>query len=150
MHVEKYELRSGEKLQVFEFVSIGPKGRITKLVQYLPTNYKNLYNLGFGDKNLDTGEFDDNIVSGNGDSEKVLATIVATLYAFTDKHREALVYATGSTPSRTRLYRMGIAKYLDEALKDFDIYGEREAKWQKFERDIDYDAFIVRRKIKIL
>lgn len=45
---------------------------------------------------------------------------------------------------------MGIAKYLDEALKDFDIYGEREAKWQKFERDIDYDAFIVRRKIKIL
>ena len=33
MKVDRYELKSGEKLEVFEFVSIGPKGRIAKLVQ---------------------------------------------------------------------------------------------------------------------
>ncbi len=44
MQLEKYELKSGEQLTVFEFVSVGPKGRISKLVQYSPTNYRDLYN----------------------------------------------------------------------------------------------------------
>jgi len=44
MKLEKYELKSGEYLTVFEFVSIGTKERITKIVQYTPTNYKDLYN----------------------------------------------------------------------------------------------------------
>jgi hypothetical protein len=146
MQLEKYELKSGEKLQVFEFISIGINGKIIKLVQYTPTNYKDLYNLGFGDKNSETGEVDDNVVSNNGDSEKVLATVVATLYAFTEKHKEALVYVTGSTKSRTRLYRIGITKYLDEVKKDFEIYGEIENTWEYFRKDIEYEAFLVKRK----
>lgn len=40
----------------------------------------NLYNLAFGDKNPLTGEIDDKIVTDNGDSEKVLATVVAAVY----------------------------------------------------------------------
>ncbi|MGB3848841.1 MAG: hypothetical protein WA958_02650 [Tunicatimonas sp.] len=119
MNLDRYELQSGEALKTFEFVSEGPKGRITKIVQYFPTNYKDLYHLGFGDKNLITGEIDDTTVSNNNDSEKVLATVIATLYAFTDQHRSAQVYATGSTDVRTRLYRMGISKYLDKALEGF-------------------------------
>lgn len=71
MKLDKYELKSGEQLEVFEFVSIGTKGKIPKLVQYTPTNYKDLYNLGFGDKNIETGEINDNIISNNGDSKKV-------------------------------------------------------------------------------
>lgn len=74
----------GEQLAVFEFVSIGPNGRINKLVQYTPTNYKDLYNLGFGDKNIDTGEIDDNAISNNGDSEKVLATVVHYMLLLTN------------------------------------------------------------------
>jgi hypothetical protein len=34
MQVEKYELKSGEELAVFEFVSVGPNRRIIKLVQF--------------------------------------------------------------------------------------------------------------------
>jgi len=146
MKLDKYELKSGEQLEVFEFVSVGTKGKITKLVQYTPTNYKDLYNLGFGDKNIETGEIDDNIISNNGDSEKVLATVVATLYAFIDKHNEAMVYATGSTKSRTRLYRMGITKYLDEIKQDFEIYGELESGWEEFQKDVEYEAFLVKLK----
>ena len=112
MKLDKYELKSGQQLEVFEFVSIGSKGKITKLVQYTLTNYKDLYNLGFGDKDIETGGIDDTVISNNGDSEKVLATVVGTLYAFIDKHKDAMIYATGSTKSRTRLYRMGITKYL--------------------------------------
>lgn len=148
MNVEKYPLKAGKQLEVFEFTSVGTKGRITKLVQYSYTNHKNLYNLGFGDKNTDTGEIDDTIISNNGDSEKVLATVVATLYAFTAQYTEALVYATGSTKSRTRLYRMGITKYLDEALNDFEIYGEGNRTWEKFRKNISYNAFLVKRKTR--
>ena len=121
MQLDKYQIRSGEQLTVYEFVSIGPMGRITKIVQYMPTNYKDLYNLGFGDKNLETGELNDNIISNNGDGEKVLATVVATLYAFTDKYPQAMIYATGSTKYRTRLYRMGINKYIDQEFPHFFI-----------------------------
>lgn len=146
MKLDKYELKSGERLEVYEFISVGPNGRIIKLVQYTPTNYKDLYNLGFGDKNAQTGEIDANVISNNGDSEKVLATVVATLYSFTDAHRDALVYASGSTKSRTRLYRMGITKYIEEVKRDFEIYGEVEEGWEEFKRDVDYEAFLVKRK----
>ncbi len=77
---------------------------------------------------------------------KVLATVVATLYAFTEKHKEAMIYATGSTKSRTRLYRMGISKFLDEVADDFTIYGEIENVWELFKRDVEYEAFLVKRK----
>ncbi len=146
MKLDKYELRSGEQLEVFEFVSIGPKGKIPKIVQYTPTNYKDLYNLGFGDKNSETGEIDDIAISDNGDSEKVLATVVATMYAFIDKHKDAMVYATGSTKSRTRLYRMGITKYLEDIKEDFDLFGELENGWEEFRKNVEYEAFLVKQK----
>lgn len=148
MMLEKYELKSGEQLEVFEFVSIGPKGKIPKIVQYTLTNYKDLYNIGYGDMNIETGEIDDNVISNNGDSEKVLATVVASLYAFIDKHSEAMVYATGSSKSRTRLYRMGITKYIDEIKKDFEIYGELESGWEKFQKEVEYNAFLIKLKNK--
>lgn len=145
MNLEKYELKSGEKFEVFEFISVGKNGQISKMVQYTSTNYKDLYNLGFGDKN-EIGEIDDTAVSNNGDSEKVLATVVATLYAFTDKHPKAMIYATGSTKSRTRLYRMGISKYIELIREDFQIFGELENGWESFTKRIDYKGFLVQLK----
>lgn len=90
------------------------------MIQYQKTNEPDLFNLAFGDKNMT--HFDDTAISNNGDSEKVLATVVASLYAFFDKYPQAFVYATGSTQSRTRLYRMGISKYYHEMIKDFYLY----------------------------
>ena len=146
MHLDRYELKSGEALEVFEFVSIGNKGRITKVIQYSPTNYKDLYILGFGDKNNETGELDDLVVSNNGDGDKVLATVVASLFVFIDKHKSAMVYAAGSTPSRNRLYRIGISKYIDEVKKDFYIYGEFKNEWQEFKIGVEYNAFLIKLK----
>lgn len=146
MKLSKYPLTSSEKMTSFEFVSEGKKGLIYKIVKFQPTNLKNLYNLVFGDKNSLTGEIDDQVISNNGDSEKVLATIVATIYAFTDKYPNTFVYATGSTKSRTRLYRIGISRFLDEVVRDFDILGEIGEDWEDFQKDIDYEGFLIRRK----
>ena len=75
MKLDRYELKSDEHLTTFYFLSEGPKGKIEKIIQFSVVNQDNLFNLAFGDKNLETGEIDDKIVTDNGDSEKVLATV---------------------------------------------------------------------------
>lgn len=146
MILPRYELKSDETLMVFEFTSVGQNGEIPKLVQYSETNRKGIYNLGFGDKNPETGEIDDLVISNNGDSQKVLATVAATVYAFTDRYPNAWIYATGSTKARTRLYRIGLTTHLDEILQDFELFGQRGGEWRPFQKGVEYQAFMVRRR----
>ncbi len=104
-----------------------------------------MYNLGFGDK-LPSGDYDDTVISNNGDGKKVLATVAATLYTFTNKYKEAMIHIEGSTKSRTRLYQIGITKYLDTIREDFEILGETEIGWEEFESNRNYNAFLIKRK----
>lgn len=102
--------------------------------------------MAFGDKDELTGDFDDQAASDNGDSEKVLATVVQALYKFFDSYPSATVYATGSTKVRTRLYRMGIRRHLDEVIQDFELYGRIGDDFFKFQVNIEYSAFLVRKR----
>ena len=146
MKLDKYELQAGDKLLTYEFLSEGPKGKIEKLIQFTLVNENNLYNLAFGDKDPVSGMIDDQVVTDNGDREKVLATVVAAVYAFTDYFSFAWVYATGSTASRTRLYRMGINKYFELIEDDFEIFGQLQGEWERYLKAVEYEAFAVRRK----
>ena len=146
MKLPKYPLSSSDKMMTFEFISEGNKGIIYKIVKYQPTNLKGLFNLAFGDKDSETGEIDDIIISNNGDSEKVLATVVATIYAFTDKYPNVWIYITGSTKGRTRLYRIGISRFLTEITQDFEIIGEQKSDWEEFNINVEYEGFLVKRK----
>ena len=146
MKLERYQLKTSKNVKVFEFVSEGPKGRINKLVQFSETNLEGFYNLAFGDKNSVTGELDDLAISDNGDMEKIFATIVAAVLAFTERNPGALVYATGSTPSRTRAYRMAISKYYTEITDSFKLLGETENDLEEFEKNKVYNGFVVVRK----
>jgi hypothetical protein len=146
MKIEKYQLKSEDSFFVFEFISEGPKGTIRKVIQFEQTNEPNLYNLAFGDLNAETNELDDLAISNNGDSEKVLATVVSALYAFFDKHPESYVYATGSTSARTRLYRMGISRFYEEMIIDFDLYGQVGNEFIPFEIGKEFSGFLAFRK----
>lgn len=146
MELPYYELKTEESFMVFEFTSEGPKGRIPKLIKFSETALKGFYNLAFGNKNLETGDIVDTVVSNNGDSEQVLATVVSAVYSFTDQKSESWVYTTGSTKSRTRLYRMGITKYIDDIKQEFLVFGLRNGEWEDFTVEVDYTAFVVRRK----
>jgi hypothetical protein len=143
---ERYQIEASSDVQTFEFTSVGPKGEVSKVVQYTELPFKNYYNLGFGDKDPTTGLISDLTVTNNGDSPKVLATVAATLYAFTDLHKDAVVIATGSTEARTRLYRMGITNHLQEITKDFMVFGLTETGWETFTKNVTYTAFLVKRK----
>ena len=142
-----YEIETSPDFQTFEFRSIGPKGSIIKVIRYAEINVKNYFNLGFGDKDPITGFISDLSITNNKDSKKVLSTVAATLYAFTNNYPSATIIATGSTETRTRLYRMGITNNLEDIEKDFIIMGLTETDWEPFKKNITYSAFLVRRKL---
>ncbi len=146
MNIEQYQLKSGLELLSYEFISEGPKGLIAKRIQFTLVNRRGVYNLAFGDKDSITGEIDDKIVSNNGDSERVLATVVGAVHAFFDEHPDAWIFAAGSSLSRTRLYQMGINKYYDEINDELEIYGRIKDEWHPFEKNRDYSAFIAKLK----
>lgn len=148
MQIDKYPVIAGETSMVFEFVSVGERGNIPKLVIYSETHLHNFYNLGFGDKDRITGQIDDVVITNNGDSEKVLATVAFTLYTFTEKFPEAMIFATGSSKARTRLYRMGISNNLEEIKKDFEVFGLIDNTWRLFQKQTEFEAFLVKRKKK--
>ncbi|MDQ2864026.1 MAG: hypothetical protein M3R50_10360 [Bacteroidota bacterium] len=146
MKIDKYPVIVGETSMVFEFVSEGIRGNISKLVIYSETHLRNFYNLAFGDKDEITGQIDDKVITNNGDSKKVLATVSSTIYIFMEKYPDAMVFAMGSTKARTRLYRIGITNNLTEIQNDFDVYGLVENGWQVFKTQTEYEAFLVTMK----
>jgi len=68
MNKSKYLYKTEAKFTIYEFVSEGPKGRIIKMVEYIETATKNVYNLGFGDYDEKTNSINDLFVTNNGDS----------------------------------------------------------------------------------
>ncbi|HEX8426016.1 DUF6934 family protein [Hymenobacter sp.] len=144
---DRYDVKTAPDLTSFEFDSIGPKGTVSKVVRYTEINLRSFYNLGFGDKDKLTGFVSDLTVTNNNDSQKVLATVAATLYAFTAAYPGATIIATGSTEARTRLYRIGIANNLETIKLDFEVLGlTAESEWEPFRKSTTYGAFLVTRK----
>ena len=146
MKLPKYHLKAESAFTRFEFISEGPKGAIRKLIEFQKTTDPEVYNLAFGDKDAITSGINDLAVTNNGDTDKVLATVVAALYVFFDKYPVAYVYVTGSTKTRTRLYRMGITKFYEEIQEDFYLYGQIGDNFPEFKLGKDYDGFLAQRK----
>jgi hypothetical protein len=113
---------------------------------YSKMDHPNVYNLGFGDYDAETKTIDDFSRSNNGDAEKVLVTVARTALPFTKNNPNAFIFLTGSTIARTRLYQIGITKYLDQLKEDFKIFGFTEEGLQPFVVGGKYWAFGARRR----
>ncbi|WP_419541755.1 DUF6934 family protein [Pasteurella oralis] len=104
-----------------------------------------LFNLGFGD--TPDGELiDDKSVTNNGDMETTLRTVAQAAEDFFELHRSAVIFFQGSTPSRTRLYRMMLNKYYDDISIQFDILGICDNGLKKLKKgsSVKYKAFLVK------
>ena len=144
---ERYNVKISGASMTFDFISEGPKGLIRKRVQYRKFKRKNIYNLGFGDLNLETNAIDDKVITDNKDGVKVLSTVASTVFTFIKKYPKAVVYAEGSNAARTRLYRIGISNNLDTLTEQFDVYGFLpDEGWSVFEKNTDYSAFFIKIK----
>ncbi len=146
MNLKIYPHKAFPDSNTFEFISKGPAGKIRKVVCFQPTEIIDVYNLAFGDKK--ESHIDDLSVSNNGDKEIILATVAHLVDVFTEAFPSAWIFATGSTPSRTRLYQIAIHKYINEIEMQFEVYGELEEKWEPFTPKKNYQGFLVRKKLK--
>ncbi|BAU52825.1 DUF6934 family protein [Mucilaginibacter gotjawali] len=147
MNLERYPYFASNDFKDYEFYSDGPKGRIRKVIMYTKIqDNPAMYNLSFGDADVETGIVYDDVISNNQDRDTVLATVANTINEFCDHYGNHWIFATGSTQSRTRLYQMGIARLWREINIDFDVYGEKNGKWQPFHMGVNYDAFLVKRR----
>ena len=122
---------------------------VQKLLRIDLYNLFNSRSLGFVDVDNLTGEINDLAKSDNGDSEKILATVAQATLTFTKYHPESLVFAEGSTPIRTRLYRIGISQNFEAISETFLVWGLLGNKWHPFEKNSDYEAFLVKRKFDV-
>jgi hypothetical protein len=131
---------------VFEFTSVGPKGEIKKIIQFTETNLKNIFNLAFGNVNQD-GTIDDTTTNNNKDRDKILATIAAVVYDFSERFPQRYVFFTGSSKERIRLYRMALTINYEDLTKTFDIWGlKEEGGFEPFVKRRSYAGFLVKRK----
>jgi hypothetical protein len=129
----------------FNFVSYGKKGIIYKRIMFTPTEDANIYDLAFGDVN-EEGELNDNTISDNGDRNKVLATVAAVLARYLKKFPDRTICFEGSTPQRTRLYRMAISLHLEALSKDFDIYHKENEDLLPFDKNMIIKVFVIKKK----
>ena len=144
--LERYPLKKPSAFGVFDFVSMGPKGAIQKRIVFEDTEVDGMYNLAFGDYNPENEKLDDAVVTDNHDRDKVLATVVETVFSFLEANPLALIYAKGRDPIRTRLYQISINKYLPDADPKYQIFGEQDGHIEPFAPGINYDGFYLMKR----
>jgi hypothetical protein len=159
MQIEKYKTETTVDNLIYTFESVGEK-TIQKMViyskvenpEYVGLSFDSIvYNLGFGDFDKRTKEIDDQIISKNGDTEKVLARVAETANKFWMLYPNASIFFMGSIPEgekprRTRLYQMKINRYFSEISNIADIEGYEVNEWEDFMNDKNYIAFLISRK----
>lgn len=146
MNYETYkDLKIREDFSVFDFTSEGKKGSIPKRIVFAETRWEGVYNLGFGDIG-ENGDIDDYSISDNGDRNKILATVVNVVLTYTTRYPDRLIFFSGSTKNRTRLYRMAVGINLVELSEDFEIYAFVGEEVVPFTPNMEITAFLVKRK----
>ena len=143
--MDRYAVISDDERLVYEFLSEGPNGIIKKVVFYQEID-DSFFNIGFGDWDEINQTINDKIRSNNNDRDKVLRTVAYTAIDFIKHHPNATIFATGSTPARTRLYQIGIFANLPEISKLFEVEGFIEDEWQPIQKRRNYRAFMLKTK----
>lgn len=147
MNQETYGLTINDDCHVFTFISEGPKGNISKAVVFKPLlEIPNYFNLSFGDWDRREFRLDDTAISNNQDTQKILGTVAKAVESFLMVNPDAVIFASGSTPARNRLYQMNISKFESEIKERFVVRGGAKQKWLPFKKGINFDSFLLFRK----
>jgi hypothetical protein len=138
-----YEYKSENESLWYEFESVSEVKIVKKVVVYTPfEDNPNLYNLALADAFPD-GSYSDKSITNNDDMDKVMATVIQTLLRFFEKYPSKMIYFEGSSPERTRLYRIILSRELFEIEKLFFVYGIIDNNPQLFEKNQNYNAYVI-------
>lgn len=146
MEKPSYNFEVSNNGLIFSFESISREKIIKKVVVYEPL-IDELYHMGFGDL-VEDNTIDYRVKSANKDMNKVLSTVVQTMFLFFEKYPNKKVVFTGSNEVRTRLYRSIISKFVEEIELYFSVEGfKNDGTQEVFRKDEDYYAFLIYPKI---
>ncbi|MBK8563305.1 MAG: hypothetical protein IPN76_08145 [Saprospiraceae bacterium] len=139
---EGYEFYFNEDRTEFRFESVGPKGTIIKMVRFKAVE-ENLFSLAFGDK--DSDDFDDEIISDNGDMRKVVQTLVNVVHFFTVTNPAIRIVIWPVDRKRKLLYNRIFQQFESEILEYYSIEGYTFNPRSKefFDTRKIYDAFVL-------
>jgi hypothetical protein len=177
-NVDTYTLQEEEgsgKLRFF-FESVGEE-EVVKLVEYgyiQPLEIGHLYNLGFGDYDIETGTILDDVNTNNGDMWPVLNTVLSTIPQFFDEHPFDTIAVQGSdsvpgfeercrpnceNPRRCKTvcrnlnrrinsYRYFLDKHYAELTQTYVFFGYIRALQKRvpYRKEVKYDAIFVTKK----
>lgn len=146
MKGEGYPLKSSQNFTKFEFVSLGVKGKIKKVIvfQCLSNGW---WNLAFGDKSDLEDDFDDAVVSNNGDVKKIIQTVVNAVYDFTETYPEREIFIQPVDSRRGTLYNLVFKHHWLAISKNFKVFGSTDfINLVKYNPRFEYQFFLLKRK----
>ena len=140
-----YNFKVSSDSLIYEFDSISPEKIIQKVVIYEPLK-SDLYHFGFGDLK-ENGVIDYKVQSKNQDMDKVLITVVKTMFLFFENHPNKQLIFGGSYEIRSRFYRQIITKFIENIELYFEVQGfTTDGEQEPFQKDRDYYAFLISQK----
>ena len=145
MEKPSYHFKVSSDALVYEFESVSSEKTIKKIVIYEPLE-DDLYHFGFGDL-TEQGDIDYKVQSKNQDMDKVLMTVVKTMFLFFENYPDKQLVFGGSTELRSRLYRKIIAKFIENIELYFEVQGfMNDGEQESFQKNRDYYAFLISQK----
>ncbi len=143
---ESYPLTADENREVFVFDSIGIKGRIAKIIVF-DLVAEDVWNLGFGDRNND--DWDDEIISNNGDLVKVVSTVAQAAFQFSDRWPERRILINPVDEKRKKLYNTIFKRRHPEIEQIFEVTGMTAQGVRWYKPDIFFHLFLLTRKKQV-
>jgi hypothetical protein len=117
-----YPYRKSYDVLTFDFESIGINGISKKKIIYSSLEGSDEYFSLSLFEVLENGVLDVYFESKNGDMPKIMVTITRTMFDFFATYPTKKIAFSGSTPERTRLYRIVISKLIKE-VSSFTVEG---------------------------
>lgn len=144
--IDHYEITKSVENYTYEFESIGKRGKIRKIVKFIRVGTLEYFHFGFGDLDENTGNVDDTIVSNNGDTTLILATLGEIIANFLNEFPNAWVYAKGNTNTRNRLYRIILSQNISIIQEKYQLLGFLKGVWKPYKLNQPYTAFLIKIK----
>lgn len=140
---DHYPLFANETREIFTFESIGPKGRIAKIIVF-DLLQGNVWNLGFGDQLAD--DWDDAAISNNGDIVRVISTVAQAALDFSERWPERRILINPVDEKRKRFYNTIFKRRYHEITQVFEVKGWIKQGIYLYAPERSFDLFLLTRK----
>ena len=146
MQEKPYPYTSTNRDFRYQFESVSDNKIVRKVVRITRTDVQNVYNLALFDILFD-GTLSDVSESRNKDLKTVLATVFRIVIDFYTQKPGAYLLFRGSDTRRHRLYRIVIAREINQISERFIIHGLKNDVLCPFRRNSDFDFYVIEQKL---